>query len=68
MITVIFIIKGAKRFLECIENGKHIYRCELDEHINCYIKASIKKAMRKHKPKKKKKKKGKKGSKGKKKI
>jgi hypothetical protein len=50
--------------LECIQNGKHIYICELSEHISNDILADLKKSMRKHKPKKKKK--GKKGKKGKK--
>ena len=51
--------------MECIQNGKHIYICELSEHISNDILADLKKSMRKHKPKKKKK--GKKGKKGKKK-
>jgi hypothetical protein len=53
---------AAKRFLECIRSGKHIYVCELSEHISADLCADIKKAMKKHKPKKKKK--GKKGKKG----
>ena len=57
--------KAAKRFLECIRSGKHIYVCEISEHISAELASDIKKAMRKHKPKKKKK--GKKGRKGKKK-
>jgi hypothetical protein len=65
MTKVSQIIKGAKKFLECIQNGKHIYICELSEHISNDILADLKKSMRKHKPKKKKK--GKKGKKGKKK-
>jgi hypothetical protein len=60
---VIFFIKAAKRFLECIKSGKHIYRLELSEHIAADILSNIKKAMRKHKPKKKKKGKKKKKSK-----
>ena len=59
------ICLAAKRFLECIRSGKHIYVCELSEHISADLASDIKKAMRKHKPKKKKK--GKKGKKGKKK-
>lgn len=60
------LILAAKRFLECIKSGKHIYRLELSEHIAANVLADIKKAMRKHKPKKKKKGKKKKGKKGKK--
>ena len=67
--TCKFLILAAKRFLECIRSGKHIYVCELSEHISADLAADIKKAMKKHKPKKKKKgKKGKKGKKKKKKI
>ena len=62
-IKVNFVLKAAKRFLEWIRSGKHIYVCELSEHIAADIKADIKKAMRKHKPKKKKKGKKKKGKK-----
>lgn len=46
---------AAKRFLECIRSGKHIYVCELSEHISADLAADIKKAMKKHKPKKKRK-------------
>lgn len=63
LIQVFIFNLAAKRFLECIRSGKHIYKCELSEHIAADLAADIKKAMKKHKPKKKKKGKGKKGKK-----
>jgi len=58
------IIVAAKRFLECIRSGKHVYVFELSEHISADLAVDIKKSMKKNKPKKKKKdKKGKKGKK-----
>ena len=49
---------AAKRFIECIRQGKHVYKMEISQLISKTVVDDLKNAMKKNKPKKKKKKKG----------
>lgn len=62
-----YLKKAAKRFLECIKQGKHVYKMEISQNISKQVVDDLKNAMKKNKPKKKKKGKGGKGGGGKKK-
>ena len=55
-------IIAAKRFLDCIKQGKHVYKMEISQNISKQVVDDLKNAMKKNKPKKKKK--GGKGGKG----
>ena len=61
--TVILLIKAAKAIIEILKDTRHIYVCDVGDHISKIYLDEMKNLMKKNKPKKK----GKKGKKGKKK-
>lgn len=56
IIVILFNFLAGKKFLECIKQGKHVYKMDFSDEIPKELSDDLKNSMKKNKPKKKKKK------------